>query len=682
MRSAILLVTAAVSTLGPLAAAPAAEPPQAPWLRAAVYLDREALARGSAFRAAVVLDLDRGYHVNATPPSHEFLIPVGVAPRPHEGIVWGDVRYPEGEAAAAEWSDTPVRFYTGRAIVTVDGTVAADAPLGPTRLAFTLTYQGCDAKTCYPPGERTLEVTTTVVPADAAPAAANQDIFAEASATAGSGTTGRASLPTPPTPSHERSGWPGQPPSVAASAAGGVSRDAAVMPPIHFEGEVDVLHGGLLLALPLLFLGGLALNATPCVFPLIPVTVNFFASQGESRPSKVLPLAAVYVLGLAATFALVGVLAAVAGRSLGFVLQTPWGVLAVVAVLATMMASSFGAFEIQLPSGAVGRLSGRRGLFGAAIMGMVMGAIAAPCVGPFLISLITAVAKIATEQSAARAVAVGAAAFFVVGLGLGLPYLVLGGFTTLIHRFPRGGGWLMWTRRLLGLALAGLILFFLQPYLAPAMFWPMVLALFLFAAVYLGWLEGLSRRPFSKAFWTVRLATAAALLVGGVWFYAAYAPGGVSGSGMTGWAPAGTGAPGAVASQPESGIRNPKSPAPDDAHLPWTAWEDGLVVDALGAGRGVLLYFGADWCTECRAWKVRLFSRPEVIAAAERLARLHVDVTAPPAGAKADFARACRGRNPPAVIVLDGRGRLVKAWREPPEADAFVAALNRAARNR
>ncbi|MBL7141238.1 MAG: thioredoxin family protein [Planctomycetes bacterium] len=653
----------------PPSAAPAAQPPQDPWLKASVYLDHEALARGAAFRAAVVVDLDEGFHVNANPPSLDFLIPVTVAPRPQEGVAWGDVHYPAGEAVAAEWADTKVRLYAGRTIVVVDGTVADDAPLGPARLAFTVTYQGCDAQTCYQPGERTLEVATEIVAADAAPAPANTAIFAQAA------------------------------PSRVREDAGtfDASHDAAA-PAFRFEDEVDVaawLERGLIVYLALVFVGGLALNLTPCVFPLIPVTMNLFAQQGERRPMKVLPLAVVYVLGLAATFTVVGVLAALAGQSVGLVLQSPWGVLAVVAVLATMMASAFGAFDIRLPSGAMGKLGARKGFLGAAFMGMVMGAIAAPCVGPFLIGLIALVA-------AERSVVFGAATFFAVGLGLGLPYVFLGTFTGLINQVPRSGGWLVWTKRLLAMALGGLILTFLRPYIAPAMFRPMVLALFIFAAVYMGLLEGLARRPFSKTFWTVRLAVAVALLVAGVYVYAAYAPespaapsrvrehAGTSDSARDAPSPSAT-RTGAVAPsrvREDAGTSDSARDAPSPGairtgaatpHVEWTAWRPGALADAKAAGRGVLLYFGADWCTECRLWKARLFSAPEAVEAGEPLDRIYVDVTAPPAGAKADFADAYRGRNPPAVIVLDARGRVVKAWRDPPDVAAFVEALRAAA---
>jgi len=633
MRTSALL---AIAALALAAAAPAAEPGAEPWLRASVHLDHEALARGQAFRAAVVIDLDPHYHVNANPPSLDFQIPTKVVPEPNDGITWGDPVYPKGRPFAADWAgDKEVRVYSGRTVVVVPGAVADDAPLGPITLAFTLSYQGCDDSTCYQPGERTLSVETKIPAADAEPAPANADVFDAA---------GAASPSAGATPSEPSAG------------------DA---PDVRFEGEEDVgawFREGFLVALPLLFLGGLALNLTPCVFPLIPVTMNFFAAQGESRPAKVLTLTVIYAVGLAVTFAVVGVLAALAGQSLGLVLQTPWGVLGVVAVLAVMMASSFGAFDIQLPSGAVGKLGGRRGPIGAAFMGMVMGAIAAPCVGPFLISLITAVATFATEHSLAKAIPLGAAAFFTVGLGLGLPYVFLGGFTSLINRFPRSGGWLVWTKRLLGMGLAGLILYFLRPYIVPAMFWPLVLALFVFAALYMGVLEGLSRRPFSKAFWAVRIVVAVALLVGGVAVYATQAP-------SRDREVAGTFGSGETAAQE-------KGP-----HVDWTDWQPRALEEAKEAGRGVLLYFGADWCTECFVWKRGLFSDPEVVAVTENIERVYVDVTEKPTGAKATITDAYRGRNPPAVIVLGPGGNPVKAWRDPPEKEPFIAALKQAAGN-
>ena len=611
------------ATLAVLAAAAvcAAEAPQDPWLRTQAHLDREALARGGDFRIALVLDIDKGFHVNANPPALDFQIPTVLAPEPAAAVRWGKVTYPKGEPFAADWADgKAITVYGGGSILVVHGTVADDAPLGPVTLRLTLGYQGCDAKTCYQPGEQTVEVAANIVEAGTAAAPANAALFAAA----------------------EKAGAPASP-------------DAA--PEIRFEGEVDIgewFQEGFLYGLALLFVGGLALNLTPCVFPLIPVTMNFFAAQGESRPAKVLPLAVLYVLGLAVTFSVVGVLAALAGKSLGVALQSPWGVLGVVTVLAVMMAGSFGAFEIQLPSSTMGKLSGRRGILGAAFMGMVMGAIAAPCVGPFLISLITSIAKLATSHTLSKALVFGAGAFFTVGLGLGLPYVFLGAFTSLINRFPRGGGWLIWTKRLLGMGLAGLILYFLQPFISPGLFWPLVLGLFIFAAVFLGLLEGRSRRPFSTPFRAARIVAAVALLVAGFYVYAEYAPA----------------AEDAMA-KPVAGGGGP--------HIEWSPWQDGLLETATAAREPVLLYFGADWCAECRAWKTQVFSDPRVIKASEGLTRIFVDVTRAPEGAKHRFSDAYRGTNPPAVILFGRDAKVVKAYRDPPGAEEFAEAVRQAA---
>ncbi len=296
------------------------------WLRSSAVADHAAVPQGGTLRVAVVLDIDPGYHVYANPPSAADFIPVVVEPQPVSHIRWGAVRYPPGESLTPNIpiGDT-VSVYTGRALVLVEAAVADDAPPGEMTLPLKLGYQGCSGDVRYAPATRDLAATIRVVAKGGAAVPAAAAIFAEAD-------------------SHLAS-----PPPQAAAVEGAVDLAAT------FEHSF-------LLYLGVLLLGGLALNLTPCVFPLIPVTMTVFAQQGESRASRVLPLAVLYVLGLAATFTLVGVLAALAGKSMGVVLMQPVGVLAVVIVLAVMMASTFGAFEIRLPSGLAGKLGGRRGL--------------------------------------------------------------------------------------------------------------------------------------------------------------------------------------------------------------------------------------------------------------------------------------------------------------------------------
>ena len=590
MERLLAILTILLSAAGAARAAGPAEP----WVHTSVSFDRAAgsegatgvtvLARGETFHLSLTLEMDPGYHLNANPPSHDYLIPVTLKCEPAPGIRWEGVRYPPGQALTPKWSEgSAVSVYFGHVVLVADAAVANDAPLGPTNLRLRLDFQGCNETSCFQPATREMTAAVRIV------------------------------------------------------EKGGASTGAADAP-LRYEGQTDLAAAfdrgwpGYLASLLLL---GLLLNLTPCVFPLVPVTMTFFAQQGESRPAKVLPLTVLYVLGLATTFTIVGVAAALAGRSMGLVLQSPAGVLGIVAILAIMMAGAFGAFDIRLPSGIMGRLGGRRGALGAVLMGLVMGLVASPCVGPFLVALI---AFVATQGS----VALGAASFFATGLGLGLPYIFLGMFTGLINRFPRGGGWLIWTKRLLGMTMAGLILYYAEPYLAAWFFWPLVLAVFIFAGVYMAILEGLARRPFSRTFWAVRLATGAAILSAGGLVYAH-----------------------ATARQPE---------------VQWQPWTPDRLATARTEGRPVLLYFGADWCLACHEWHAGLFADSEVIRETQGFARLDVDLTKPPEGPMKELAQQFDALNPPAVIVFDRLGGIVRAWRNPPPREEFLAALGDADR--
>jgi len=597
MRRALLSLALALA-LGACGSA-YAQPAEHSWLRVSAYTDSISVPLGGAFSIAVVLDIEGDYHVNAHQASQSFQIPTSLTPEPSGAVRWGAVRYPLGKLFAPSWAEgKKLSVYAGRTVLLVEAQVADDAPTGETPLRLKLSYQGCDARSCYQPASREIATTLRIVEKGGAAGGANEEIFREA-----------------------------------------LSNLAPAAPPasFRFEGETNIaaaFEQGLPAYLASLLLFGLLLNLTPCVFPLIPVTMTVFAQQGESRPGKVLPHAALYVLGLAATFTLVGVLAALAGQSMGMVLQSPWGVLGVVAVLAVMMAGTFGAFEIRLPSGAMGKLGARRGLVGSLFMGLAMGLVASPCVGPFLIALITFVA-------AKGSVALGALSFFVTGLGLGIPYIFLGLFTGLINRFPRGGAWLIWTKRLMGLMLAGLILYFIRPYIAEAFFRPLVLAVFIFAAVYLAFLEGLSRRPFTGRFWAARLITGAVILAAGIMVYAD-----------------------ATREHPE---------------VQWTPWQAGALEKAQAAKQPVLLYFGADWCIACKEWHAHVFADPGVVQESQRFTRIYVDVTRPPEGALKDFAARFQAINPPVVVLIGRDGQVLKAWRNPPHVTDFLAALRQSA---
>jgi thiol:disulfide interchange protein DsbD len=158
-------------------------------------------------------------------------------------------------------------------------------------------------------------------------------------------------------------------------------------------GSSDLGSKSLPLLLVGVFLAGLALNLTPCVFPLIPITIGFFTQQTKDREGSAFPLALAYVMGIAVTYSVLGVLAALSGAIFGSALQSPWVVGLIVVVLLLLATSMFGLWELRVPGWAQRASGGRSGVFGALIMGLVMGFVAAPCIGPFVVGLLTYVGQ-------------------------------------------------------------------------------------------------------------------------------------------------------------------------------------------------------------------------------------------------------------------------------------------------
>src|SRR6185437_234458 len=217
----------------------------------------------------------------------------------------------------------------------------------------------------------------------------------------------------------------------------------------------SIAHTGALGLLLILF-GGLALNLTPCVYPLIGVTIAYFGNEGGGN-ARLLGLALLYVFGIAITFSILGVAAALSGGLFGAALQNPFVLGAIALMLFALAASSFGLFSLQPPQWMMRRVGvARPGFIGALLMGLGMGVVAAPCIGPIVLGLLLAV-----ERS--RDPFFGVALFFTLAIGMGLPYIGLALAAGSIRRLPRAGEWLGWVEQLFGFILAGLALYFLDP---------------------------------------------------------------------------------------------------------------------------------------------------------------------------------------------------------------------------
>jgi thiol:disulfide interchange protein DsbD len=213
---------------------------------------------------------------------------------------------------------------------------------------------------------------------------------------------------------------------------------------------------GLLWTLLGVFAGGMALNLTPCVYPIIPVTISYFAGQSDRRQSRLFAHGAFYVIGLAVTNSLLGVTAALTGGLMGSMLQNPVVLMAIATVLVLFAFSLFGLWEMRLPYAVTQFASrGYAGYFGSLFMGLTMGVVAAPCIGPFVLGLLTWVAALGSAW-------LGFVVFFTLSLGLGLPLFVLALFSGQLQRLPRSGEWMLWVRKLMGWVLVGMAAYYLR----------------------------------------------------------------------------------------------------------------------------------------------------------------------------------------------------------------------------
>ncbi len=215
------------------------------------------------------------------------------------------------------------------------------------------------------------------------------------------------------------------------------------------------LQGGQLwLAGGVIFVAGLLTSLTPCVYPLIPITVGVFGARKAESRLKAFALTAAYVNGMGLVFAVLGVGAALSGKAFGGLLGDWRVALFIAAFLLLLAASMFGAFELAVPSGLAQRLNrvGGAGFLGAFLMGSVSGLLAAPCTGPALAGVLTFV-------SSTRQVVLGGTLLYVYALGIGVPFLLIGAFAL---RLPKAGVWMEWVKSGFGIALVALALGYLR----------------------------------------------------------------------------------------------------------------------------------------------------------------------------------------------------------------------------
>lgn len=235
--------------------------------------------------------------------------------------------------------------------------------------------------------------------------------------------------------------------------------DAVLFGGVAQEGEFEktLREHGLFAALALVFLAGVASSFTPCVYPLIPITIGLFGAKTASTRRESFLLSSVYVAGIVLTYSALGLAAAALGTVFGGAMQSVWVVGGVSVLFVVLALSSLGLFEIRLPGQLQTRLGklGGGGYTGALAMGLVAGIIAAPCVGPIVAGILVWVAQ---QQD----LFLGWLFLSVFALGMGQLFLFLGTFSSMLSRLPRSGPWLESVKTVFAAVFFGMAIYYVR----------------------------------------------------------------------------------------------------------------------------------------------------------------------------------------------------------------------------
>ncbi len=216
------------------------------------------------------------------------------------------------------------------------------------------------------------------------------------------------------------------------------------------------LEGSAFLALPIAFGAGVLISFTPCVYPMIPIIIGYIGGKGEESKSKNFFLSLFYVIGMAITYAGLGVFAALSGKLFGQIQTNPIAHIIVANIIILFGLSLLGVFTLPLPSflsgGSTGQ--GEKGLLGALGMGLLSGFVAAPCTAAVLGVLL---AYVATKQN----LMLGVALLFSFARGVGVLLLLVGTFTGIIRSLPKAGPWMERIEKFFGWAMIVLGEYFL-----------------------------------------------------------------------------------------------------------------------------------------------------------------------------------------------------------------------------
>jgi thiol:disulfide interchange protein DsbD len=411
-------------------------------------------------------------------------------------------------------------------------------------------------------------------------------------------------------------------------ASTAVSEDAAINPPGAPIATLSVAQQlqekGLVLTLLGIFIAGILLSFTPCVYPMIPITLGLIGARGEGKPLKGLALSSVFVLGIAITYSVLGVAAALSGSLFGGLMQSKIVLLAIVLIFGAMALSMFGLYDIYVPSAVSSKLEGKKkkGFVGALVLGMVAGIVASPCSSPVLASLLV---YVSTTQNPVQ----GFVMFFTFAIGIGLLFIALGTFPSFLGALPKAGVWMVEVKKFFGLLLLGVAFYYLRFVLSQQLFiyflliGVILILLGVFAGAFIPLVrESTGLEKLHKALGIVFLVAGIALLFDTLQVQRAVLKPEASPTGIAEIEAIETPRP-SLPSSSETPPPEPETPK----EIGWLRSEPEGLELARQLQKPIMIDFYADWCPPCVKFDRQTFTDQRVIQALARFVAIRVDLT-------------------------------------------------------
>jgi len=364
---------------------------------------------------------------------------------PIEGLSFGKVDKPEGVKKNDPYLGT-VYTYAKQVVLRLPMRVDVSQKTGPGSFSLAINYQGCTATACFPPESKLIKVPYTIV---ASGVASGETI------SSGDKKSPEVEKQADESDLHVRKAT--------------TDNLSAIEKAADRFGVIGVLMAA--------FIWGLLASLTPCVYPMIPITVSVIGAGANGKALRGLVLSVFYVLGMSLTYAIFGVAAAWSGNLFGAYTDHPAVRIVVAGVFVILALGMFDVFFIQMPASLSSKFGGKTGT-GVIVAGAIVG----PCVGPMLVGILVYIASLADKLLG----------FFIMwsfALGMGMLFLVIGTFSGAAASLPKAGKWMEQIKNFFGVLMLAFALYYIQPLLPIKVFYLILGALLIGISLYLGALD-------------------------------------------------------------------------------------------------------------------------------------------------------------------------------------------------